>query len=337
MRVERVALEHHGDVAVLGSRSLTSRPPIEIEPAVTSSRPAIIRSSVDLPHPDGPTSTSSSPSAMSRSTASTAGPHRRRRSWWRRGWRCQPLVVLLEMAAPAPTRMAAAASPLAQDAPKVTMRAADPGGRSAAGQPMSTTMASGRAARTGVQHCRLGRTALGVAHDDHQGPVHRRGEARRWRRRRPTRSGARRWWWGRRRPAAPRAPRDRPGCDVGGAVELTTCTPDSAGGSSPSMRRARRAASAPIAASDETCRGNGGSGHRSRAEPGGSDLAAASRSRASSAAPRDGREERGRARRRARRCCPAPGSTGQRRRPRRHHVRRDLRRPADRRPCPGHR
>src|SRR5918993_4461250 len=56
----------------LGCRWVTSRPPIEMVPAVTSSSPAIMRSRVDLPHPDGPTSTSSSPSATSRSTSSTA-------------------------------------------------------------------------------------------------------------------------------------------------------------------------------------------------------------------------------------------------------------------------
>src|SRR3954470_6428020 len=49
-----------------GARSLTTRPPIEIVPALTSSRPAIIRSAVDLPHPDGPTSTISSWSLTSR-------------------------------------------------------------------------------------------------------------------------------------------------------------------------------------------------------------------------------------------------------------------------------
>ena len=44
-----------------GARSVTSRSPITIVPSVTSSRPAIIRSSVDLPQPDGPTSTMNSP------------------------------------------------------------------------------------------------------------------------------------------------------------------------------------------------------------------------------------------------------------------------------------
>ena len=48
------------------SRSLTVLPSIEIVPPLISSRPASIRSSVDLPHPDGPTSTMNSPSAMSK-------------------------------------------------------------------------------------------------------------------------------------------------------------------------------------------------------------------------------------------------------------------------------
>src|SRR5262249_12956330 len=55
-----------------GGRSVTSRSPIEIVPAVTSSRPAIIRSSVDLPQPDGPTRTRNSPLPMVSETSSTA-------------------------------------------------------------------------------------------------------------------------------------------------------------------------------------------------------------------------------------------------------------------------
>src|SRR3954466_7832951 len=55
-----------------GGRSVTSRPPIEIVPAVASSRPAIIRSSVDLPQPDGPTRTRNSPLPMVSETPSTA-------------------------------------------------------------------------------------------------------------------------------------------------------------------------------------------------------------------------------------------------------------------------
>ena len=55
-----------------GDRPATSRSPIAIVPEVGCSSPATIRSAVDLPHPDGPTSTISSPSATSRSSASTA-------------------------------------------------------------------------------------------------------------------------------------------------------------------------------------------------------------------------------------------------------------------------
>src|ERR1700716_440375 len=53
----------------LGSTSLTTRPPISIVPALGLSRPATMLSSVDLPQPDGPTSTVNSPLSMSRSIA----------------------------------------------------------------------------------------------------------------------------------------------------------------------------------------------------------------------------------------------------------------------------
>src|SRR4249920_3912731 len=46
---------------------------MKTDPASTSSRPASIRNAVVFPEPDGPTSTMNSPSAMSRSSASTAG------------------------------------------------------------------------------------------------------------------------------------------------------------------------------------------------------------------------------------------------------------------------
>ena len=63
IRVERVVLEHHRDVAVLRrDRSVTSRSPMKIAPASTSSRPASMRSAVVLPEPEGPTSTMNSPS-----------------------------------------------------------------------------------------------------------------------------------------------------------------------------------------------------------------------------------------------------------------------------------
>src|SRR5947209_6429719 len=56
----------------LGSRLLTTRPPNQISPSVTSSRPAIIRIVVVLPQPEGPSSTRNSWSAMSRLKLSTA-------------------------------------------------------------------------------------------------------------------------------------------------------------------------------------------------------------------------------------------------------------------------
>src|SRR5690606_36758934 len=48
--------------------SLTTLPPMEISPPVIGSSPAIIRSRVDLPQPEGPTKTTNSPDLMSRST-----------------------------------------------------------------------------------------------------------------------------------------------------------------------------------------------------------------------------------------------------------------------------
>jgi hypothetical protein len=51
-----------------GCNSLTRFPAMRISPEVMSSSPAIILSSVDLPQPDGPTSTTNSPSLMVRST-----------------------------------------------------------------------------------------------------------------------------------------------------------------------------------------------------------------------------------------------------------------------------
>src|ERR1700740_1804901 len=56
----------------LGGRSLTIWPPIMISPAVVSSSPAIMRKVVLLPQPEGPTSTTNSWSAMSRSMPRTA-------------------------------------------------------------------------------------------------------------------------------------------------------------------------------------------------------------------------------------------------------------------------
>ena len=51
-----------------GATSFIRRPSISTSPEVTSSSPAIIRRSVDLPHPDGPTKTQNSPGSTLRST-----------------------------------------------------------------------------------------------------------------------------------------------------------------------------------------------------------------------------------------------------------------------------
>src|SRR5712691_7032508 len=51
-----------------GATSLTTRPPIEMVPPESPSSPAIIRSSVDLPQPEGPTSTQNSSCSTTTST-----------------------------------------------------------------------------------------------------------------------------------------------------------------------------------------------------------------------------------------------------------------------------
>ena len=53
-------------------RCVTSAPPIMIRPALGSSSPAISRSVVVLPQPDGPSSVTSVPRAMLKLTSSTA-------------------------------------------------------------------------------------------------------------------------------------------------------------------------------------------------------------------------------------------------------------------------
>src|SRR3974390_655118 len=57
----------------LGGTSFTTSPPIRISPPVMSSSPAIIRSVVVFPQPEGPTRTTNSLSEMSRSIPRTAG------------------------------------------------------------------------------------------------------------------------------------------------------------------------------------------------------------------------------------------------------------------------
>ena len=72
VRVQGVVLEHHRDVAVLGRHVGDVAAADRDLAALSSSRPAIMRSSVDLPQPDGPTRTRNSPSAISRSIPATA-------------------------------------------------------------------------------------------------------------------------------------------------------------------------------------------------------------------------------------------------------------------------
>src|SRR6185436_18805827 len=54
-----------------GGTLLTTRSPMRISPPVMFSSPAIMRSSVDLPQSEGPTSTQNSPSSMAMSTPCT--------------------------------------------------------------------------------------------------------------------------------------------------------------------------------------------------------------------------------------------------------------------------
>src|ERR1700716_2379041 len=66
-----------------GGTSTTLRPSIRICPPVTSSSPAIRRSSVVLPQPDGPTKTTKEPSSISRlaSLMMLTGPNDLRTPW----------------------------------------------------------------------------------------------------------------------------------------------------------------------------------------------------------------------------------------------------------------
>ena len=57
----------------IAGTSLTTRPSMLISPPVIDSSPAIIRKVVDLPQPDGPSSTMNSPSATVNETSSTDG------------------------------------------------------------------------------------------------------------------------------------------------------------------------------------------------------------------------------------------------------------------------
>ena len=73
VRVERVVLEDHRDVAIL-RRQVVDDLAVDHAPCpeVIVSRPAIIRSAVVFPQPDGPTNTTNSPSTTARSSSVTA-------------------------------------------------------------------------------------------------------------------------------------------------------------------------------------------------------------------------------------------------------------------------
>src|SRR4029077_2699670 len=66
-------LRKRGGTCTPRSGAATSSPPIEIVPPVGCSSPAMQRSVVVLPQPDGPSSTTISPAAMRKLTSSTAG------------------------------------------------------------------------------------------------------------------------------------------------------------------------------------------------------------------------------------------------------------------------
>ena len=55
-----------------GASSLTTRSPTRTTPSVISSSPAIMRSAVVFPQPDGPTKIMNSPSSIERSMPLTA-------------------------------------------------------------------------------------------------------------------------------------------------------------------------------------------------------------------------------------------------------------------------
>ena len=71
-REQRVGLEDRVDRPLCGGTATRSLPSSRIWPAVGCSKPAIIRSVVVLPQPDGPSSEKNSPAAMSRSMPRTA-------------------------------------------------------------------------------------------------------------------------------------------------------------------------------------------------------------------------------------------------------------------------
>ena len=68
-------LASHPNIAMFrrtGGSAVTASPPMKTSPAVTVSSPAISRSVVDLPQPEGPSRTARVPRATSSETSSTA-------------------------------------------------------------------------------------------------------------------------------------------------------------------------------------------------------------------------------------------------------------------------
>ena len=74
VRENRITLKHHRRVALVGRHVVDhlAAAPIQISPSVGASKPAIMRSVVVLPQPEGPSSVTNSPSAISRFMSLTA-------------------------------------------------------------------------------------------------------------------------------------------------------------------------------------------------------------------------------------------------------------------------
>jgi hypothetical protein len=105
MGPDRIALEHHSDVAPLGRNvnspvtESTICPAISMLPRSGRSNPATQRSVVVLPQPLGPSRTTNSPSPTSRSILSTAQtcPRLERNTFSRFRMRITVAAVLIQM------------------------------------------------------------------------------------------------------------------------------------------------------------------------------------------------------------------------------------------------
>src|SRR5690349_4851884 len=92
-----------------GGRAVTSCSPMKMLPLVTSSRPAMSRSVVDFPQPEGPSSTTKQPAGASKLTSSTARVAPQALLTPRR------LIADNRSSSPLPLRCNATARPLADD------------------------------------------------------------------------------------------------------------------------------------------------------------------------------------------------------------------------------